>query len=219
MKKIINTFFLFLLSSAYLQGAVNVDDLQAEIDAVSASSFKDTKIKVHGTHVGNLHFPAPTFPITIILQGNDEAVLEGTGTGSTITVDQFARVELNSLKVTKGIAFTNGGGIYNEGIMVIKDCCITDNYAAGNGGGIYNGGDVLGKGIMNIYNSQIDTNTAGEYGGGIFNYDMSMMLIKDSKIEHNSASIDGGGIFNLSTTFFFIHDSEVEHNSPNQITH
>lgn len=214
------TAFIALLTTqcACLSGDCSMIDLQEEICTLSATSFKDVKIKICGTHVGNFFVPAPTFPITIILVGaDDDAALDGNGAGTTLTVAPFARVELKKLTIANGITSTNGGGIFNGGIMVIDHCHIIGNSAVQNGGGIYNSGDAPGGGIMNIYNSEIDHNTAGEYGGGIYNFGLAKFVVKDSEIEENSAGIDGGDIYNASTGMFLVHDSEVEHNVPNQI--
>src|SRR5207244_2746845 len=56
--------------------------------------------------------------------------------------------------------FGSGGGIFNEGTLIISNSIISEN-TAGYGGGIYNGG------ALTVNNSTITQNIAQEAGGGI----------------------------------------------------
>jgi hypothetical protein len=128
-------------------------------------------------------------------------------------VDEGANVQISDLTVTGGYKTdpdAKGGGIYNEGNLVLQSCWISGNTTYSSsyplrdfayGGGIYNAG------LLAIYDSLILGNTArapgGDnlyaYGGGIYNRDT--LLITDSTIENNQAYSDfdfglGGGIHN-----------------------
>ena len=93
---------------------------------------------------------------------------------------------------------SSGGGIYNNGRLIITDSTISENTAhSGSGGGIYNSGTLT---ITNstISGNNIYTNRAS-YGGGISNT-LSLTII-NSTISDNSISnastnsaVYGGGI-------------------------
>jgi predicted outer membrane repeat protein len=95
----------------------------------------------------------------------------------------------------------NGGAIYNEGKVEIRDSLLANNHArgvgnGGNGGAIYNEGELL------VHSTRIDSNTAtgnsaaSGSGGGIANVDDGIATITYSQITNNKASNDGGGIHN-----------------------
>ena len=88
-----------------------------------------------------------------------------------------------------------GGGIFNQGTLVIDDCIIAGN-KADFGGGIYNGG------MVTVRDSTISGNTAnrnydrlGE-GGGIYNDYLGLVNLISGSIDHNTAVYRGGGIYN-----------------------
>ncbi|SCW49499.1 hypothetical protein SAMN02910456_01423 [Ruminococcaceae bacterium YRB3002] len=65
--------------------------------------------------------------------------------------------------ITGGCTSGNGGGIYNNGTLIIEGGCIENNYASGCGGGIYNSGTVTIKG------GSITGNSSAGLGCGIYN--------------------------------------------------
>ena len=86
---------------------------------------------------------------------------------------------------TKKHSGGKGGGIYNNGRMQLTNVTIADNYAEDNGGGIY-----MDTGSQNssIKNCRISNNTSGSsYGGGIYiNMPKKEISIEDSIIDGNS---------------------------------
>jgi hypothetical protein len=124
--------------------------------------------------------------------------------------------------------YSRGGGIYNDGIVDIKNAVITDNHADngnGYGGGIENhktltmeGGSitgntaVLGGGIHNLGENATFTLNGGEVGshnsgagngayngGGILN-EKGTVTLNGGTIESNTADNYGGGINNENGT-------------------
>ncbi|GIW43126.1 MAG: hypothetical protein KatS3mg077_0408 [Candidatus Binatia bacterium] len=84
----------------------------------------------------------------------------------------------------------DGGGIYNEGTVVITGSNLEGNRAAGDGGGIFNF-----VGSVTVINSTIKVNRAEERGGGILNSDR--LDVVSSQLSENTANAgDGGGIWN-----------------------
>jgi hypothetical protein len=85
-----------------------------------------------------------------------------------------------------------GGGISNDvGTLTIQNTTISENTAAGYGGGVYNDSTV---GSLTAINSTIRGNTASG-GGGIF----GGATIINCTISGNSATFEGGGIFGGGT--------------------
>lgn len=90
-----------------------------------------------------------------------------------------------------------GGAIYNRGVADIMDSSIYDNLAYLNGGGVYNT-DMNSQ--LSISNSNINHNVANGYGGGIANHQGSV-LVESSALYHNAGNYIGGGIINLYGDF------------------
>ncbi|MEV8630160.1 hypothetical protein AB0395_00745 [Streptosporangium sp. NPDC051023] len=84
----------------------------------------------------------------------------------------------------------DGGAINNLGNATIKESEIKDNWAGIEGGGINNGED----GTLNTYNTSFEGNRAGRDGGAINNEGTA--TLKESEVEWNQAGRNGGGINN-----------------------
>ncbi len=106
--------------------------------------------------------------------------------GSTAILDGFI--------VQDGNSNDDGGGVYNDGNLTLKNVVVRYNLAADSGGGIFN------NGTLNIIDSTVDTNfaigdspTSG--GGGLINTGTSAATIISSLFYGNGAN-NGGGIRN-----------------------
>ena len=100
--------------------------------------------------------------------------------GAVVTIEDGTEFKGNTAQET-------GGGIYNWGILTLRDSTIIDN-EAGVGGGIDNHGE------MDIETSTIAENSAGRQGGGIDNAgDDAVLRVSKSTINNNT----GGGIRHL----------------------
>lgn len=90
---------------------------------------------------------------------------------------------------------TGGGGIYNDGTLVLYRSTVTRNHAAdGLGGGIYSNGDSL-----DVSQSTLSYNETGSGGGGIYNY-FAPLRMTNSTVSHNKSSSHGGGVQNVGGT-------------------
>ena len=144
---------------------------------------------------------------SIVLTNTDD--LGGRGGGIFNNLD--ATLVANNSSILLNLAST-GGGIFNDGAVILNNCVISGNIAPqGGGGGIYNTGGVYnGFGsVLEIKNTTISSNSAGDQfgggpGGGIF-IDVGTVNISNSTIFGNIAKDgfgggsfagDGGGIFN-----------------------
>ena len=180
-------------------------ELQDAINDAAVNATHSTKIQIKGTLIGNFVVPATNYEI--ILEGiKDSPTLNGGGTGSTLTIDAGARVEVLCLTICDGIA-TDGGGILNNGDLKVRKSRIRDNIASNNGGGIYNSSTA----ILNLKDSEILDNRA-ESGGGIFS--LGTMKVHDTLFTGNLSILDGGALVNISdpSTTMRIQDCKFKDN-------
>jgi hypothetical protein len=139
--------------------------------------------------------------------GSSPGSLTGTGTSSVLTVDAGDTVTLYSLTISGNSSDDGsgiGGGINNNGTLVLNDCTVSGNTvtAGGNadsGGGINN--TVTGTLTLNsstVSGNGVSGGTNG--GGGISN--SGTLNVNDSTISDNTQSGDNqvaGGILNNGT--------------------
>lgn len=202
-----------------------LEHLQAAMNKIGAAgdSTKDYKIfvsgSVTGTATGNTQLAASlntkAHSITIEnISGSTNATLQGSGSGSVLTVDTTVPLTLKNITVTGGNA-ADGGGICMEsgskvtlasGTVIGKDVQALagsgvnehGNYASGRGGGIYVHNATLilknGSKVCNNYvNSAANVHASG--GGGISLYGGSLTIENGAVISwNNSANGRGGGI-------------------------
>ena len=110
----------------------------------------------------------------------------------------FSKITGNEVKGNAQNATGNGGGIYNDGSLLVNESEILDNFATSAGGGVYN--------TLNAYDyslnpaviiaSTISGNRTEVGGGGIANA-ASLIEIESSTISDNFTGFAGGGIGNI----------------------
>lgn len=116
-----------------------------------------------------------------------------TGTGGTggLCNDHPSELTLANSLVSGNLGTGyQGGGIKNEGFMLIENSTISENSTDGDGGGIAN------TGTLTITHSTISNNTAphGGRGGAIVN-SYATLALDHCTITGNSAAGDGGGVY------------------------
>ena len=174
------------------------------------------------------------------IDGNNGTIVDNKGRDSVVKIlGKSSKVTLSDLVIAGGHA-NKGGGIYNEGDLVVSGCKIHGN-TANKGGGVYSShnftmlsGEITGNNVENngygggIYNhigsnvylegGRISNNTAG-YGGGIYS-DHAFIHLDGGEISYNHAAWEGGGICNDFTVLYGIHgnDSIVHHNTADVFT-
>jgi len=89
-----------------------------------------------------------------------------------------------------GIGSQDGGGIFNQGNLILTDCIISDNNSGCNeGGGIFN------SGTLTLNNTSVTSNLNDTYdGGGIYN--TGTLRVNGSTLSGNIGASRGGGIYN-----------------------
>ncbi len=120
--------------------------------------------------------------------------LSGNNARRIFSIQSTGVVTLSSLAVVDGMA-DYGGGIVNEGVLVINAGAVSGNRA---GGGYFNtGGAIYNAGILTIDHSIFDGNQSDGDGGGISNY--GTLTANNSTFSGNQAGNEGGGINNQVT--------------------
>lgn len=152
---------------------------------------------------------ALTGPLNIIAPGANLLTVSGNSTSRVFQVSSLATATLSGLRITAGNA-QDGGGIQNEGRLIVSHVVINGSTAARFGGGIYDGG-----GVLTVARSTISGNTANGLGGtagGI--YHDGTLTVTDSTISGNSAPNglgSGGGILTFGSAH--IVSSTITNNS------
>ena len=125
----------------------------------------------------------------VVFHGAENLIIEGDGNHRILVVPQGVTAELHGVTVTGGGNVENGGGVYNEGTLIMTGGAVTGNHAT-NGGGVYN------LGALSIYSTDesFTDNGAEAYGGGIYNNGYAVIM--NATVARNIAQVDGGGIFN-----------------------
>ena len=100
-----------------------------------------------------------------------------------------ATLTLENLTIRGGEAF-DGGAIFNEGTVILRNVNVIDNEAFNQGGAIFN----APNSVLNVFGSSLDTNIAGSRGGAVNNLGRTTYL--NTTIARNTANSRGGGIFN-----------------------
>jgi hypothetical protein len=171
---------------------------------------------------GDTALPPITGHITII--GGPSTTLRrdpSIAVARIIRVDAGGSLDLHGVLVLNGIApSAGGGGILNNGTLVLRSVTLSGNTGP-NGGAISNGGSAhatisrtvishnstpgTGGGLINLGSltlsgSRLSGNSAGVDGGGIATPGGGTTHIIRSTIDHNVATGTGGGVFNAGTT-------------------
>jgi hypothetical protein len=104
-----------------------------------------------------------------------------------------------------------GGGLYNDGALLVEFSLLRANHANTNGGGIYNGQG----GETQTFRTTIEGNTATALGGGLFNAADGRLYLENTLVDRNTAA-NGGGIFNAGLrSRVTLVSSSVRANAPN----
>lgn len=133
-----------------------------------------------------------TFPKTVFLNGPGAGLLTVSGNQQSrvFFVDRFHAVGIAGISISNGLVTGDGGGgILNQGKLMLIESNVTKNSADG-GGGIFS---EFNGSSLTVSNCLISENSSGESGGGI-KADTSPLTVINSTISGNTAVSDGGGI-------------------------
>ena len=142
-----------------------------------------------------LKSPLPELTSELIIDGRMPGKLwrrigvtiDGKQLHQVFQINAGANVTIQALTIADGHA-NNGGGLLNQGYLILKDSTLVGNTAINEGGAVANI-----EGTLQVINSTFFNNAAGNNGGGISNH--SDMVITNSTFSGNGAN-NGGGVFN-----------------------
>ncbi|HEX2618584.1 MAG TPA: right-handed parallel beta-helix repeat-containing protein [Phototrophicaceae bacterium] len=152
----------------------------------------------------------PAIISTIILDGNDFILQrdEHAPEFRLLFVAITGQITLWRITLQDGNLTESGGGIYNQGILILSNSSILNNTSDTDGAGIYN------TGMTMIISSIIAHNTTSlGYGGGLYNSDLLNVWI--SSIDSNEA-FGGGGIVNTKNGSANVIDSTFMNNNASE---
>lgn len=158
--------------------------------------------------------------IQLVGMGTEATSIQGARRFRLVEVRPGANVTLRHLRLERGRAEI-GGGILNEGALLLSDVSVTQSVArrpaGGLGGGIYNagsmtltrvrlernfalgrigglGGSVYNNGAAVLSEVEVRRSRANGCGGALYQNE-GVMSLNGVRIERNSASSSGGGLF------------------------
>jgi hypothetical protein len=199
-------------------------------EAIDAASSGDKIMIAAGTFDGSLRIGKS---VSLIGAGANQTTITQSGSDSVITIGSGVSVTIKGVTVSGGSAVVSnldcigsGGGINNSGDLTLRNSRVSDNSAAGFGGGIANsstgnltlfgtlvsgndvfcagvngavGGGIANAGTATLYASTVSRNGAGGFGGAGGIENVGTLSLKDSIVSGNGASVAGGGIVNTAT--------------------
>lgn len=191
------------LNGAYDIGADEVgnavyvpSDYSTIQDAINAVSNGWTVVVAPGTYVENIDFIGKA--ITVISSGGPEVtVIDAVNGAATATAGVSFHTSEGQDSVLDGFTVTNAQGGFGGAISgiganpTILNCILTNNFAAGWGGGAF---FFTSNGPTTMENCIITNNTVNIDGGGIyFGATSHTITLTNSTISDNTATGSGGG--------------------------
>jgi uncharacterized repeat protein (TIGR01451 family) len=188
--------------------------IQAAVDKAGSG---DTIRVAVGTYIGegsnvvivtgNVHIAGGWDALFITQIGY--STIEGEKARRGIWIKPGASLRLSNFVIQNGrTAFTlQGGGILNEGNLVVEHSIVRQNVADA-GGGIMNNG-----GRLTVNSSTISRNTSNINGGGVGNSFTGIVIINNSTISNNTmgngSGGGGGGIGSYSNSSIEVNNSSL----------
>jgi hypothetical protein len=175
-----------------LDTGVTKNSLQKAHDAARAGQ----RLTVRGTCAG-----ITTIRKSLTIRGirtatSGKPILDAKLNGRVVKVRPGVKVTMQRLTIRGGATPGSGGGILNDGTLVLRHVVVRGNTAGADGGGVANGRSLTLAG-----SSAIRANGAERYGGGVYNsLGIGILTMKDSSsIRANTADERGGGVSNHGT--------------------
>jgi hypothetical protein len=121
---------------------------------------------------------------------NRQAIVDGNGNGTVITIPGSNPVTVRDLTIMRGFGH-NGGGIAvpNDAAVNVRHNILVDNFATNVGGGIYFNGSSL-----TVFDCSITNNTAAVAGGGFYIKSGTIDIESSLVARNSSAPPYAGGI-------------------------
>ncbi len=136
----------------------------------------------------------PRITTNVTINGNGATLKRGASSSNDLRLFQIAsggNLNLSNLVIENGRTNSSGGGIRNEGQLILNNVTIQNNRSNdGLGGGIFN------KGQLTLTDVTLKNNYAKYTGGGLFNFADSQVSLTRVTINENTGEAWGGaGIY------------------------
>ena len=125
----------------------------------------------------------------VILDGEGRLTVDGNTGHRVFSVAAGVEAGLIGFTVTGGADVLAGGGILNEGTLVLSASTVTGN-TANRGGGLAN----QSTGTLTVTNCTVSENTAGAWSGGLRNLGLAEVI--DTTVSNNTAIRSSAGVTN-----------------------
>jgi|GEM_PF-2966893 len=193
-------FFVLIFANSAYAATINVNPGDGTIsNAITGAHDGDTLNLTTGNYTDDESIKVGK-NLTITGAGSDSTFIDGKDDHTVFHVEPGYTVLIQNLCIQNGKASQNGGGIYNEGNLILNNCEICYNQAAkgdnardatpgGDGGAVYN----TNKGNLTAINCYIHDNNAGKGGDANGNSGKD----GESKSGGNGGAIYNAGILNL----------------------
>jgi hypothetical protein len=143
----------------------------------------------------------------VILDGEGNLTVDGNEAHRVFSIASRVAAELRGITITRGATNGDGGGIHNDGTLVLTHAKVSANSAASDGGGIWN------QGTLTLTDSAVTDNTAANSGGGIENISGSTELTRCT-VSGNTALAGGGGAIESGPAALLLTNTTVSGNFP-----
>lgn len=129
--------------------------------------------------------------INIIGQGADETIVDGGGIDRIFDVLVGGSLTISNVTIRNGGANPQGGGIYSNGNLIVRDSRFESNLSN-------NGGAIFSQNSLVLENSTFEGNMANS-GGGLYQMGGTVSIL-NSTFFNNMADSDGGAIMSAGGT-------------------
>jgi hypothetical protein len=148
---------------------------------------------------------------TITIDGGGKITINGNAASRVFLVDRGVHAVLMGLTIANGkVIFGNGGGIYNQGFLMISNATLSGNNATyqagtwtGNGAAIYNFSTIFNVATLTISNTTLTGNSCNGNGGI---YTDGTLTVNKTTFSSNTAwyggAIENDGLASVSNSTF-----------------
>ncbi|MGZ5335025.1 MAG: choice-of-anchor Q domain-containing protein [Solirubrobacterales bacterium] len=126
---------------------------------------------------------------TITGSGVKPVIVDGGGIDRVLHTSSTGQTRLVGLTITGGLSPQNGGGIFNDGTLVLDRVTVVGNQ------GQFGGGIASSSAALTVSNSTFSGNTATSSGGGVASFGVgNATTITSTTVAGNTANTDAGGV-------------------------
>src|SRR6266487_3784812 len=128
------SFALLALAPIRPPRAVHASGALCTVSPTGGADYVTVQAAVNDTQCDTIQLAAGVYvetisiPRNLVLQGAgpDRTIIDGDRAGSVVLIQQGATVRIAQVTIRHGLG--NGGGIANEGTLILSDSTISNNY-------------------------------------------------------------------------------------------